>query len=284
MEIEKIEIDKKSLGIGAVFKNETHIMIEWIEHYLSHGIDNIYLINDNSKDNVSAIKEMYDNDTRIKFYDSDVDSGPYKRQIDIYNKYLGQEIKKYDWFGILDLDEFLYSPKYPNLKDALMQIPEDINQVLVNWVTFGSNGFYKQPLSVVESFDKRIANIANPNFLSHKNLFRPKFLNSLDIHIHSVLGKTDNFSYLKNPEDPLFLLNHYVIQSNQFFNSVKAVRGDVNKIVGTNFRDMSYFNKFDHNDILDNRLFLQNKNNIKDITNKIYEFHSKNVSFSQCFH
>jgi len=40
------------LGIGAVFKNESHIMIEWIEHYLSHGVDTIYLINDESTDNI----------------------------------------------------------------------------------------------------------------------------------------------------------------------------------------------------------------------------------------
>ena len=30
--------------IGAVFKNESHILKEWIEHYLYHGIEHIYLI------------------------------------------------------------------------------------------------------------------------------------------------------------------------------------------------------------------------------------------------
>ena len=29
--------------IGAFFKNESHIIKEWIEHYFHHGVDHIYL-------------------------------------------------------------------------------------------------------------------------------------------------------------------------------------------------------------------------------------------------
>lgn len=264
------------LAIGAVFKNETHIMIEWIEHYLYHGVDKIYLINDHSTDFIEEIKKLYINNDKINFIDSDVDSGPYCRQIDIYNKYL-TEIKNYDWFGIFDLDEFLYSPKYINFKDALQQIPTNVNQIHVNWVTFGSNNHVLQPISVVEGFRKRISDIGNVNFLSHKSLFRPSYLNSIDIHTHHVEGISENFSFTQNNANPLFLLNHYVIQSQAFFNAVKSKRGDVNKIVSTQFRDMNYFNKYNHNDVIDDCLYEQNKECISSHLSSMSHFHQQYV-------
>lgn len=266
------------LAIGAVFKNETHIMIEWIEHYLYHGVDTIFLINDHSTDNIEEIKNLYIHNDRVKFYDSDVDSGPYCKQIDIYNKYL-TEIKNYTWFGILDLDEFLYSPNYINLKDALQLIPDNVNQIHVNWVTFGSNDHVSQPISVVEGFRKRIKDIGNVGFLSHKSLFRSQYLNCIDIHTHHVEGISENFSYIRNNVNPLFLLNHYVIQSQNFFKAVKSQRGDVNKIVSTQFRDMNYFNKYNHNDIIDDCLYIQNKECILSHLSSIHDFHQKYIKF-----
>lgn len=265
------------LGIGAVFKNETHIMIEWIEHYLFHGVDHIYLINDHSTDNIQVIKDMYINNSKITFFDSDVDSGPWRRQVDIYNKYLLNEIKKYDWFSILDLDEFLYSPSFINFKDALEKIPIEVSQIFVNWVTFGSNFHEKQPYSTVKGFDRRISNILHPDFKSHKNLFRSSCLNALDIHTHNVSGISSNYS--AEIEAPLFLLNHYVIQSKSFFTNVKSTRGDVNKIVDTSFRDMNYFKRYDHNDTLDTRLYEQNKPIIEQNENVIIHFHNNYLHF-----
>lgn len=266
------------LAIGAVFKNETHIMIEWIEHYFYHGVDDIYLIDDHSTDNIQTIKNHYINNPHVIFFESIIDSGPYERQIDIYNTYLLPHIKKYDWFGIFDLDEFLYAPNYVSFKDALKLVPEDINQIHINWVTFGSNGLLKQPTSVVEGFTKRIADIANPNYKSHKSMFKTMYLNTINIHDCNVSGKSENYSYMQNNNNPLFLLNHYVIQSKGYFDNVKARRGDVNKIVGTNYRDDNYFLYFDQNDTTDNRLYEQNKDLINKIKPTIIHTH-KNISF-----
>lgn len=262
------------LAIGAVFKNEFHIMIEWIEHYLYHGVNDIYLINDHSTDNFLFVKEHYKNNTHVIFYDSDVDSGPYQRQIDIYNKYLLPVVKNYTWFGIFDLDEFLYSPLYHCVSDALSTLPDNINQIHINWVTFGSNNLITQPLSVVESFTKRIKDIDDPMFKSHKSMVRTKHLISFDIHTHCVNGLSENYSYIQHPSEPLFLLNHYVIQSKSFFDHVKAKRGDVNKIVSTTFRNDDYFYRYDKNDVDDYVLYNQNKLIIDKINPIVKQIHA----------
>jgi len=38
------------LVVCAVFKNESHILTEWIEHYLKRDVDHIFLIDDFSTD------------------------------------------------------------------------------------------------------------------------------------------------------------------------------------------------------------------------------------------
>ena len=38
---------KYYFSVGAVFKNESHSIKEWICHYLHHGAEHFYLINDN---------------------------------------------------------------------------------------------------------------------------------------------------------------------------------------------------------------------------------------------
>ncbi len=36
------------LSVGCLFKNESHSIREWIQHYLSRGVDHLYLIDDDS--------------------------------------------------------------------------------------------------------------------------------------------------------------------------------------------------------------------------------------------
>ena len=47
------------LSVGALFKNEASILKEWIEHYLHHGVEHFYLINDNSTDNFLDVLQPY---------------------------------------------------------------------------------------------------------------------------------------------------------------------------------------------------------------------------------
>ena len=49
------------LSVGAIFKNEAHEIREWIRHYLYHGADHFYLIDDGSTDNYEEqIQEFID--------------------------------------------------------------------------------------------------------------------------------------------------------------------------------------------------------------------------------
>ena len=56
--------------------------------------------------------------------------------------------------AMIDLDEFLYSPIEVDVRKILKQ-HEPLALVGLNWVWFGSNGYEKQPASVISSFTRR---------------------------------------------------------------------------------------------------------------------------------
>ena len=47
------------LSIGALFKNESHSIKEWLEHYLYQGVEHFYLVDDDSTDNTREILKPY---------------------------------------------------------------------------------------------------------------------------------------------------------------------------------------------------------------------------------
>ena len=58
---------KLSVCLLCIFKNERHILYEFINHYLNEGIDCLILIDDNSDDNYIEIhKEWLNNLIQLK--------------------------------------------------------------------------------------------------------------------------------------------------------------------------------------------------------------------------
>ena len=47
------------LSIGAIFKNESHGLEEWLLNHLNEGVEHFYLINNGSTDNFMPIIEKY---------------------------------------------------------------------------------------------------------------------------------------------------------------------------------------------------------------------------------
>jgi len=287
--------------IGAIFKNESHIIKEWLEHYFYHGVDHIYLINDNSSDNFMDILLPFINKNLVTLYDSK--NYTIKKTDNI--KYVGMQWAKYNfffkkhfnecmWFGIFDLDEFLYSPKCINIKNIL-NLLKDENQICIQWIHFGSSGHIKQPENVVNNFLYRAIRNPDPEIKSIIKSDYGKQNISLRLHKHrnysinlpenpkeidvGIWHKEDEETFFykdqqykpydksfynatyNNNQGPLLLINHYRIQSLEFWKKVKMTRGDaecwydyLNKK-----RDIDEFNKLDINEVRDTTLKEQNK-------------------------
>ena len=132
---------------------------------------------------------------------------------------------------------------------------------------FGSNNCIEHPKDIRISLTKRVKEL---NF-NTKYIFQTKNVYSGALQIHSL-----NYGYTKKIDlSEIFRLNHYPIQSKDFFEKVKMSRGDADKIESENVRNLDYFDKYNKNtDYEDNDLknTILNKNADNSKTN-VYIIH-----------
>lgn len=247
---------KYTLSVGCMFKNESWAMIEWLEHYIHHGIDHFFMINDASTDNSVELLQPYIDRGLVTLFNADW-KYYWGRQRDLYNHYLLPELKKTQWLIILDLDEFLWSKSYTSLKNAFACCSH-LGEVQFQWRMFGSNGHIKQPDSIVAGFTKRYdEELKYDHVWSFKYAINSNFeFAHLDIHHASFTNKEEEGKHWQIIGEPIFALNHYCCQSREFWNKVKCTRGD-----SDDFRKRidADFDLVDYNHIDDFELFDRNR-------------------------
>lgn len=239
------------LVIVAIFKNESLAMREWLQHYVEQGVTHFYLIDNGSTDDWRS---------QISGYPVTVRSDTRKNLQKVhYNEYYLEEVKtEADWVMIVDLDEFLYARTTPTIPDFLDSLPDNVGSVRVQWKMFGSSGHQSQPASIRDGFTQRLDydKPVKAAFNHLKSICRTRGLMRIGVHTSRHYGRN---LYLRIASEadlrvmPLHL-NHYAIQSWDFYKNVKMTRGDVASKLYSNVRDEKYFKKYDVNEIEDKEL------------------------------
>jgi len=284
--------EKKLLCIYTQFKNENHIMLEWIKHYFLEGADHIILV---------------DNDSNDGFHESKIRNIPnlslfscklrHKQTIIaqyIFDKYIE---KSFQWVIHLDMDEFLYARKYPSISDYLRQMNSTTKAIVIPWKCFGSNGHKDQPPNVIDNFLKR-SDLTKKSLV--KTMIQPKYFKVLahmaepkikdyDKEPYTIFmgwksPKKYSMFYEYNPEDVDFEsadlhLNHYYIQSLHFWTEIKMKRGDADNPGWDNLRSLQDFEKNDINIVFDNELAIKKKLKKPDFLIINYTLNDKDTIF-----
>jgi len=262
------------LGLVAIFKNESVILKEWLDHYINEGVQQFYLINNGSTDNFFEIIKNYNNILLIN------DSKKHS-QTELYNKHFYNICKsECKWVLICDLDEFIYSRKqYNKISEYLNSLNESVGQVKIPWKIFGSNKIIKQPISVIDGFNKRELYKKNKQ-INCKCIIKMDNCIKFNIHEHdTIINNTissdyDRYNNLKNfcniSEDLLkncyLHCNHYQLQSKEWFLNVKCSRGAADQEV--NVRNLDYFNSVNKN---------TNKIKDKELKRKVYSLNASEL-------
>ena len=258
---------RHQLLVLALFKNESHVLAEWVEHYLAEGATAIHLINNNSSDDfLSPLEDFVASGVVSLHHDSRQHC-----QRQIYNEHLQRLRSQCRWLLVCDLDEFIYA-RAPGsrISDVLSDQPLDVSCIHLPWKMFGSSGHQRQPNSVRSGFISRAnANTPHPcktaeGGIPGKTIARASRIRSLDVHTCNISwgrrtlpngepadrGSFQTISEAALASLPLHL-NHYSIQSLDLFKAVKMTRGDVNSLDCARARDMKYFRSYDINELPD---------------------------------
>jgi hypothetical protein len=267
---------KHTLAVLAIFKNEATNISEWISHYAIQGATKIVLVNNNSDDDwQKAIRRCAHRQiVEVK------DDTRHHMQKSIYREILKSGIfKDCKWLLICDLDEFAYARKgYTSIASFLESFPlKQVGAIMLPWKNFGSSGHQRQPKGLRTSFIAR-ARVPfpepAPGFSRGKYLCRVPFTRDVNIHhpylrkgrliLSSGLDISHHLSYIHGGFAPTsesdleasFLhINHYPIQSKDYFVNVKSSRGDAYfSDPALQVKSMAYFEKFDRSDVVDEEL------------------------------
>jgi hypothetical protein len=241
-------------AVMGIFKNEAMGIREWVDHYKWQGVDEILLLDNASTDGGADLVKNIEHVTVLSAPDQHAQHANYNK---IGFPWLKQH--SVDVLAILDLDEYMFGTDGKNLKEHILEIfdtPSPPSQFSVNWTMFGSSGYEKQPASIRKSFTwrKKDLHVDVKSVMLFKNVTdcnsKPtsklgEVWCGLWLHNSDVSGNT-----ITNP--PGIQLNHYAIQSKEFFEKVKMARGAAD--VTENVRDWEYFKRYDWKEQEDTQL------------------------------
>ena len=267
--------------VVAIFKNESYVLKEWLEHYLREGVDTFLLIDNDSSDNYKPILEPFLHSKQAFLKKSKKKNAQSK----LYNRWLS-EAKKFDWVIVVDIDEFIYARNgFKTIKAYLETVNKDIYKIQIPWKLFGSSGFKKQPDSVIQNFihRKKFPKLNTHTNLSEcvidfKSISRGPHLQKIGVHNSVVTNLHQSFPVREVSSDIRLIreiglgnifftmmheqllkthslhLNHYRIQSWEFYKKVKMTRGDGAVKRFNNIRTRKYFQIHDYKDMKDTEL------------------------------
>jgi|SRR5579863_1280308 len=224
-----------SFDICAIFRNEAPYLREWIEFHRMVGCERFYLYQNRSDDGWDQVLSPYRNAGVAEVIDWPAEP---PCQLAAYQDFIGRHGGEKRWAAFIDCDEFLFSPPFATVEEALSRMPaENWGAVGVNWVCYGSSGQERQSEGlVIERFTTRPADGFGPN--RHiKSLIRMDRVESVgpDPHHFRVNGGT--FNELGEPLDgplsdrpshQLLRINHYVTKSREeYLQRIARGRSDV---------------------------------------------------------
>lgn len=250
-------------AIAACARWESRYIVEWLTYYQALGFDHVFLYcNDDDPLPLFRLVEPFTQSEKpFVTFRHHAEQG---QQREMYLDFLKQYAHQSEWFGFVDIDEFIRLPPSLTIGQFLARLPADSDAVLFNWVFFGPNGHKTPPdAPVLQAFTRRQAYLhQNTKFLmrssalttvtadfdrgEHPFWHRPNPLLREGSRIVNVLGEPAHDYYVGFPDAPLKFINdderreqifatalihHYAFRSEQAF-AERAARGTLGSFAG----------------------------------------------------
>lgn len=211
---------KYNFAVVIIVKNEAQYLKEWLNYYLSLGVDHFYIYDNGSDDNILEIVDLYKKKvTYTKFLGI-------AKQMDAYNDALNKYGKACRYMAFLDADEFIY---IKDEKKGLFELLEEyfadknVGGLAINWQIFGSSNLEKKPQGLLtDNFVYR----SQTDFIKNR-------------HIKSIISPAKTVGFMNDPHGAYYLPGYYAINEKK-----EIVNGPFTKSVNTNvIRINHYFTK-----------------------------------------
>lgn len=206
------------LSIIAMFKNESYIIEQWIQHYLLEGVNHFYLIDNGSTDDYeSKIQKYKEKITLIK------DSYRQEKgtQNILINKHFLSKIKNESkWVIVCDIDEYIYhTNNNKKIPDFLIN-NEQYSCIWIPWKLFGASKNPNIIPNLINDLVYRQKSINTQKNGLGKSIMKCNDLIELETHFSKVNGNSLRLNLTSDLH-----CNHYKLISEKYFKEIKSVRG-----------------------------------------------------------
>ena len=138
---QKVPQDKGNnikVAVCTMAKLENLYVEEFVEYYVKLGVDHIFIYDDNDP-NTERIIDAIDDKYKPKVTTYENIKGKIKNQADAFTNCYHTNMKEYDWFLMIDMDEFLFIVN-DTLKNYLSkEIYNKCDFIKFNWATANDN-------------------------------------------------------------------------------------------------------------------------------------------------
>ena len=228
------------LSLLTIFKNESLNLRVWLDHYLFQGVEHFYLIDNGSDDCPMEVLGDYIEEGLVTYEYMPEKWNQVQHYKTLYDTHKIRDNTQ--WLMVCDLDEFIFGTQ--NRLSTFLKTREGFREIHTHWLMFGSDGHVEHPEDIRRSIVYRQPE-THPN---EKYIFQPALFTNgelMNVHFMTDASRSNRRVPGYIVEDDLIHLNHYPIQSVEYFQKVKMTRGDVNNVYSENVRDMTYFQNYD---------------------------------------
>lgn len=241
-----------TVAITACVKCEERYIREWIGHHLNLGFDHLFLADNNDMDYKPTLESVirdYVDQGKVTIVDC---KGMNPVQPKCYNMIMDLYGNDYDWYAMIDVDEFFCLPKHGNIKAFLKSVPQDTDIVYIHWRLYGDNGLLTYDDRPVQERFQEAANNdhINKGYSKYvKSIFRNKdwfeqkngapfvinnlhcVVNETGVDRKNCLGATcgeQRISYtydFKEEEFDVAYIKHFATKSTEEYIKNKVIRG-----------------------------------------------------------
>ncbi|WP_157269900.1 glycosyltransferase family 2 protein [Azohydromonas aeria] len=244
-----------NLGITSIQRNRGPWIVEWLAFHMLVGFNRFYIYAHKTDDGMTQTLLKLARHYPIAVHALDTDAQP---QLAAYRHAWAQYGQAVDWMAFIDGDEFLFSPAQEQLAQALAPYQDQpLSALGAYWVCYGGNGHVEEPAGLVmQNYPRHSA----PGFLPNrhvKSLVRGG--ERIDIQASHVFdtprGTFDErlrplrhgFVPELAPSCEVLRINHYAVQSWEFFKQTKQNMGAADGSPAL-VRPDSWYRQYDRND------------------------------------
>ena len=242
------------IGLIVRCKNEPYVS-EFVDYYIKQGVDKIYIIDDNSNEEI--YKNVINNEkVDIIFDENNIIMDP-SNQFNNCNKLYERIKHDYEWIIVVDMDEYITTKKNINktIKEELETTFKDCMCIKIPWVMMSCNSIKYNPESLLKinvyRWNHDITHINNKSTINKfrcrydkievKCIFKPRYFQN--IWMHHPIDPIDNVKIVES-------IKITQQQLDPFYNNLREIDIKEGYLLCYHYRIVSVencLNKINHN-------------------------------------